>query len=125
LAVQVSLPRKVGVRMQTLYANIDFSAPEEETQRFPAVTPIVVYVVDRRVDATSEGFFTATVRSEEVRLNRLKRNRLVFGIFSLACAALLLICLYAGFPYEPAAAMTCCFTGMFAVFALKVKDAPR
>jgi hypothetical protein len=68
-------------------------------------------------------YFSKGVVLEELRMERLRKYRLMFGIASLICLCALVACLYERVSYEPAAALLCCVVGIFMVFAMKVHDA--
>lgn len=59
------------------------------------------------------------------RVERLRKFRFIFGIASVLWLGVAIACVVFRLPYEPAAAMACCFSGIFTVFAMKVKDAAR
>ncbi|MBS1802447.1 MAG: hypothetical protein JST28_03735 [Acidobacteria bacterium] len=68
-------------------------------------------------------YFRREIVLEALRMERLRKYRLMFGIAALVCLCALAVCIYERVPYEPAAAALCCAVGIFMVFAMKVHDA--
>lgn len=57
-----------------------------------------------------------------LRLAKLRRLRLLSGVICLSVLAWLCASVYQKVPYEPAAALLACTSGIFAVFYMKVRD---
>jgi hypothetical protein len=120
-----------GIAMSTSSV-LNFSSVDSEEKQFRVDAPTFfdekmkepevtnVFPVIKEVPAT---FFAQSIALEQIRFANLRKQRLIFGIASLVCLLSLATCLFLKLPFEPAAAILCCFTGMFVVFAMKVKDA--
>lgn len=97
-------------------------APEqvEELERILIVPEDEIYRVQ-----VFDNVLTRQAEVLELRMQHLRRHRMLWGIVS----ALFLVYLAASFPagisYEPAAALLACSLGLFAVFSMKVADAKR
>ncbi len=114
---------------------LDFSASEENTTRFAPICAPATVLAEGRIQQERETEYEETFRNlstavfservavECLRMNRLRKYRLIFGLLSLICLLGLAVCLYLRIPYEPSAALFFSFFGVFAVFVLKVRDA--
>jgi phosphatidylserine synthase len=69
--------------------------------------------------------YSELISVDELRMRRLKKNRMGFAIATLVMLAALLTALFINIPYEPFAALFFCLMGLFVVFAMKIHDAKR
>ena len=60
-----------------------------------------------------------------LRMQRLRRHKILWGFVSILCLIYLGVSFPAGISYEPAAALLACSLGLFAVFSMKVSDSRR
>jgi len=77
------------------------------------------------LNVSSESFYTESLVLHLIRLNRLRRLRLWFGVAVILSLCALIVCLALHIPYEPAAALLSSLMGIFVVFAMKVHDGQR
>lgn len=124
------VPPHLGLRYRgavSMTACVSAGCSARETAvEAPIHAEILLKTADDVAWSQKSGFATATSLSRKrTRVNRLRTLRLVFGFASLLWLGAVATCLATNVSYEPAAAMACCFTGIFAVFAMKVRDAAR
>jgi len=95
-------------------------APEqvEELERILIVPENEIYQV-----RVFDNVLTRYAKVLELRMKRLRWHRALWGTVSALCLIYLAASFPAGISYEPAAALSACSVGVFAVFSMKIADA--
>jgi len=92
----------------------------EELERILIVPESEIYQV-----RVFDNVLTRHAEVLELRMQCLRWHRTLWGVVSVLCLIYVAVSFPAGISYEPAAALSACSVGLFAVFSMKVSDARR